>query len=101
MYLVEPIKMIYLKVEWLHDLQAEPILMYSELSDERYELRKVEMFRNGELGYAYDEVSEGTTKLSETSLPSENEIGSDTQFKPKVITKAEFEKIWDKTVFKL
>jgi len=92
--------MIYLKVEWLHELQAEPIILYSELSDERSELRKVEVFRNGVLGYAYDVDSKGTTQLSETTLPSESEIASDAQFKPTIITKEEFEEIWEKAVFK-
>jgi sirohydrochlorin ferrochelatase len=90
--------MIYLKVKWLHELDDEPVLLYSELADDRSEIRKVEVFPNGELGYAYDEVSKGTTQLSETTLPSEQEIGSDPQFQPLVISKAEFEEVWEKAI---
>jgi hypothetical protein len=90
--------MIYLKVKWLHEFDDEPVLLYSELADDRSEIRKVEVFPNGELGYAYDEESKGTTQLSETTLPTEQEIGSDPQFQLLVISKDEFEEVWEKAV---
>ncbi|PAU39888.1 hypothetical protein CKF94_02170 [Vibrio coralliilyticus] len=88
--------MKYLKVEWLHDFDDEPVLLYSELTDDRTELRKVEVFPNGEFGYAYDENFTGTTQLSDTTIPLEDEIAEDPQFVPELITRAEFEKIWEK-----
>lgn len=86
--------MKYLKVKWVHEFDDEPVLLYSELADDRSEIRKVEVFPNGDYGYAYDGGSKGTTQLSETTLPSEQEIGSDPQFEPVVITADEFRQVW-------
>lgn len=88
--------MKYLKVKWLHDFDDEPVLLYSELTDDRSEVRKVEVFPNGTYGYAYDEKAKGTTQLSDTTFPSEDEIAEDPQFVPETITKEEFEEIWVK-----
>ncbi|EFP97771.1 hypothetical protein VIBC2010_04474 [Vibrio caribbeanicus ATCC BAA-2122] len=38
----------------------------------------------------------GTTQLSDTTIPLEDEIAEDLQFVPELITRAEFEKIWEK-----
>lgn len=62
---VEPTRMTYIKVKWIHEFVDEPIWLYGELNDEMGELRKIEIFPNGELGYAYDDVTKGTTQLSE------------------------------------
>ena len=39
--------MQYVLVEWDHDLDDEPYLIYSELDDVRRETRRVEFYRNG------------------------------------------------------
>ena len=39
--------MQYVLVEWDHDLDDEPYLVYSELDDCRRETRRVEFYRNG------------------------------------------------------
>ena len=88
--------MKYLKVAWLHDFEDEPVLLYSELADDRSELRKVEIFPNGDLGYASDKKLKGTTQLSDTVIPTEEEIAQDPRFLPELITKTEFEEIWIK-----
>lgn len=88
--------MKYLKVKWLHDFDDEPVILYSELAEDRTELRKVEVYPNGDFGYAYDEKSKGTTQLSDTTIPLEDEISEDPQFVPTLVTKAEFEDIWEK-----
>ncbi|AJQ94835.1 DUF6881 domain-containing protein [Gynuella sunshinyii] len=90
--------MQYLKIKWLHEFEDEPVLIYSELTDDRSEIRKVEVFPNGDYGYAYDGGIKGTTQLSETPLPTEQEIASDPQFEPRVIAKEEFNGVWEKAV---
>ncbi|QDU43438.1 hypothetical protein Mal52_19120 [Symmachiella dynata] len=84
----------YLRVEWVHDFATEPVMLYSELDDEMWELRKVEVFRNGTAGCADQNGRTGDTKLSKEPLPSIEEIGADPQFKPVEIGADEFEKIW-------
>ena len=44
--------MEYLKVSWIHDHEDDPVLFYCELDHERYEVRKIEIYRNGSFGLA-------------------------------------------------
>jgi len=90
--------MNYLKVRWLHDFDDEPVLLYSELADDRSEVRKVEVFPDGTYGYAYGENAKGTTQLSDTSIPSMDKIAEDLQFVPETIAKEEFEEVWVKAI---
>ena len=86
--------MTYLKVKWIHAYVDEPVLIYSELDDERWELRKVEIFPDGRMLYADPEVEFEETGLSTMPLPSLEKIAADPVSEPEVISKAEFEKIW-------
>lgn len=88
--------MEYIKVKWIHSHPDEPTLLYSELDEERWERRKVEVFPGGLIGFAT--MTESTpltkTKISLEPLPTLQEIASDPQFQPVEITKAEFEQVW-------
>ena len=88
--------MTYLKVIWKHSFGNEPVFLYSELNKERWELRKVEVFPNGKMGYASPGLSIGGTELSEKPLPSLEEIATDPQFEPVAISAADFDIIWTK-----
>jgi hypothetical protein len=87
---------LFLKVEWIHDFPDQPILIYSELDEERYETRKVEIFRDGRVEYAPPEKETGSTFLSDQPLPPVEVIAMDPQFVPSVISAEEFEKVWEK-----
>jgi hypothetical protein len=84
--------MIYIKVRWKHDDPNNPILLYSEMDNERWEIRKVEVFPDGPLGYADRATSRGTTFLE--PLPTLLEIAAMPEFEPAAITKDEFEAVW-------
>jgi hypothetical protein len=86
--------MTYLKVKWIHATSYRPVFTYSELDDERWELRKVEIFPDGRMLYADPEVEFEETGLSTMPYPSLEKIAADPQFVPEVISKAEFEKVW-------
>jgi hypothetical protein len=86
--------MNYIRVKWLHSFEDEPVFMYSELDDERWEIRKVEIFADGRRGFASAFESAGGSGLSKEPLPSIEEIASDQQFEPVAITKDEFESVW-------
>ncbi len=90
--------MEYLKVEWIHGWDDEPIVIYSEIDGRRREIRKIEVFRNGRVGYAVGKVAQGGTLLSETPLPPLYSIASDRQFKPHKITQQSFEQVWKENV---
>ncbi|MGW4938096.1 DUF6881 domain-containing protein [Streptomyces sp. NPDC004166] len=86
--------MRYLKVLWRHDLPDEPVELYSELDDAGYEIRKVEIYRDGRRDFANGESSSGATMLGELPLPSLEEIAEQEEFSPSLIEFSEFEKVW-------
>ncbi len=90
--------MEYIKVAWKHNSKEYPSVMYSELSSDRYEIRKVECFSDGSSTYAYDKKSTGMTALGELPVPALSEISGDAQFEPTDINKQEFEEIWTKAI---
>lgn len=86
--------MKYILVIWMHHFENEPILLYSELDDSRFETRKVEIFRDGKKGYASENEEFGSTRLGSEPVPPITEIAMDSEFDPKEITREEFEKVW-------
>ena len=88
--------MNYLKVLWKHESENYPIVMYSELSSERYEIRKVEVFIDGSYGFASENESIGRTILGEVPVPTVSEIAEDPEFEAFLIDKSEFEDAWVK-----
>jgi len=85
--------MTYIKVRWMHSHLDEPVLLYSELDEGRWEKRKVEVFAGGRCGYASSTESAESTRLGEVPVPPLSEIATDPQFNPTEIDKQEFEKI--------
>ena len=62
----------------------------------RNEVRKVEVYKNNELGYACENKSVNGTFLSKTEIPSLEDINLDVQFDACEIDKEYFELIWHK-----
>ncbi len=86
--------MDYIKVSWKQDNPHTPVLLYSEMDDERWEVRKVEVFPDGSFGYADRSTSRGTTFLGLEPIPTLSEIAAIPEFEPVAITKDEFEAMW-------
>ncbi|MBN3794272.1 hypothetical protein G3N99_04600 [Burkholderia sp. Ac-20392] len=86
--------MNYNCVKWIHSIPSEPIIIYSELDEGRWEIRKVEVYADGRMGYACQLESAGGSGLSKEPIPSLDEISSDSQFKPIEINGSEFERVW-------
>ena len=86
--------MEYLAVEWNHNLPDMPNKIYSELDGQRMEVRKVEVFRNGSMGYASAAASTGSSKLGIEAIPPIREIATQAEFKPRPSTRQEFESMW-------
>jgi hypothetical protein len=75
-------------------LLRDRFILYSELDDNRFEVRKVEVFRNRTCGYASAEGAFGGTQLGLLAMPELSEIAKDPQFEPVEIAQAEFETVW-------
>jgi hypothetical protein len=71
-----------------------PVLLALEIDDNSYEIRKIEIWFNGVVGWA-DRVSHSeSTALGYAQVPSVEEINKDKQFKAVQIIKEDFERFW-------
>jgi hypothetical protein len=70
------------------------VLFYSELDPQRWELRKLEIWTDGRVGFADSTEATAETALGDASVPPLDEIACDRQFSPTAITAVEFEAIW-------
>lgn len=74
----------YLRVAWRHDFDDEPVTLLSEIVDGE-EVRKVEIYRDGHADFADTARATGSTSLSETLMPSFEELTEQDEFLPEVI----------------
>lgn len=86
--------MSYLKVHWKHDSEKQPVAFYCELDDDRMEVRKVELFADGNMYYAYAKGTSGKTLLAPLPMPTIEELSASPNYQPSEITRQEFEEIW-------
>ncbi len=87
--------MKHLRVRWFHNSVEDPVVLYSEIDDERWEIRKVDEYVDGRRDLAGTGIETGSTFLAEDQTPSIEEINSDPQFEAVEITAEEFEAVWD------
>jgi hypothetical protein len=85
----------YIRVEWRHDLQDEPVLYYSELGDDRYETRKVQLYRDGRSEWADGSHESDRVGLSEIPFPPLEEISGQPEFMANSVSAEEFEEVWN------
>lgn len=86
--------MNYLFVEVHNEPDDIPVKTYHEMDDSRLELRRVEIFRNGTVGWASEHNSTGNTHLTWEPIPTFEYIAANKNFSPKVIFAAEFNDLW-------
>lgn len=86
--------MRYIAVQWHQKDPDDPIELYSEISDDDWELRKVEVFADGTHHFADAQPQSGSTQLRLAPIPSLAEIAADPQFTPREISRQEFEDLW-------
>lgn len=89
----------FLKVVWHHSHPDEPVWLYSELDGERYEVRKVEVYRDGRRGFADQARSVGGSMLGEIPAPTIPEFADEPEdFEASEISEAEFESQWSAAI---
>ena len=86
--------MRYLYVKWTHKDPGAPVHIYSELGDDRYELRKVEIWADGRKGFADSTEEAGGTALGSMPVPSLEDIAAQPEYQAKEILQEEFQRIW-------
>lgn len=86
--------MKYIRVIWRNANSEYPLVLYSELNESGWEIRKVEVYSDGRCGYASETETHGGTFLGIEPVPPLEEIAKDPQFEPSEIKPAEFEEVW-------
>ncbi|WP_344101870.1 DUF6881 domain-containing protein [Nocardiopsis rhodophaea] len=88
------VEMRYVRVKWEHDFEDDPVVYLSELGEDGYELRKVQIYRDGRTEWADETRETETVGLSEIAFPSNEEISSSPGFCARDISREEFERFW-------
>lgn len=86
--------MKYLVVEAHNQPDDIPLKSYHQLDASESETRKIEIFKDGSIGWAYENVEVHSTRLAQELFPTIAEIAEDADFSPKEITSEEFENAW-------
>jgi len=86
--------MSFIRVHWKHSIPSEPVLLYSELDKNRFEIRKLEIWADGHCGYADSNEEFGDTRLGAVTTPPLSEIAKQREFEPSEIVGQEFESVW-------
>jgi hypothetical protein len=83
----------YFACRWLHDFADEPVLLFEELDEQRYETRKVHQYADGRL-VRTDRVSDLSTSLAWVPVLPEDEIASQREFEVLALSAEQFEEVW-------
>ncbi len=86
--------MKHFKVIWKHSFPDEPVVIFCEIDDSRYEVRKIEIYANGTKGFALGEFSVNGTELGLFPTPELSEIAQNPEFEPSEISAEAFEREW-------
>ena len=67
--------MEYIDIQWIQESHDHPFRLVSELDTQRYEIRKLEFFSGGRVGFASSAGRSPNTNLGSDPVPSLDEIG--------------------------
>ena len=90
--------MKYFDITWQHDSKDDPYRLLSEVGADGHEIRKLEFFKNGRVGYASEIESSDTTMLSVNRIPNLDVIVSRPDFSGTEISAQQFEQLWQEHV---
>ena len=86
----------YQRVIWHHDFADEPTVLWSEITNDGLERRKVDEYRDGRLHYADEHGGSGSTLLGDQPIPPIDEIDREDEFTAAAVSRADFESIWSR-----
>lgn len=87
--------MRYFRVEWSSQSDADPMIIFTEVDADRWEQRKIEIYKNGSQGFADLQEECNGSMLGEEAWPDFALLHKEPEFSVLEITKQEFEKMWE------
>ena len=96
--------MRYVKINWLHEYESDPYLIYSEIGLDGYETRKIEFHKSGKIGFAFDEIEYNEAGLSEKEFPPLHELNAKDEWdevRAVETDESEFENLWNQNIIPL
>ncbi|MBZ4014187.1 DUF6881 domain-containing protein [Streptomyces purpurogeneiscleroticus] len=91
--------MEYWKVRWFHEFPDEAIVFYSEIGDDGYEVRKVQLYRDGRRLKADCVYESGEIGLSEAPVGRIEDVAAQSEFAAEIIELGEFKSAWDRAAW--
>lgn len=95
----------FLKIEFINYKPSDLCdFTYSEIGEDRYEIRKVDIWKNGKIEFAFDEIEYGDTFLGTEPMPSIDILNYEDEWGKTIaheITFKEFEQVWQEKVVPL
>jgi coenzyme F420-reducing hydrogenase delta subunit len=91
------IVMKYIKIHWIHNFKDDPEFIYSAIDESGYEIKKVEIFKNGDCIIYSENIN--SDRLAEGMYPLLEELNFKEEFESMQtieISETEFTEIWDK-----
>ncbi|MFJ5633090.1 DUF6881 domain-containing protein [Streptomyces goshikiensis] len=82
------------KVEWFHESETDPTLIYSEIGEDGYEVRKVYQYRDGRLLRSDEWHESREIGLSEVPVGTIEDVARQPEFAAIRVPLAEFEEFW-------
>lgn len=86
--------MRYICIEFETYEDRVPQTIYSEIDDLGYEVRKIEIYFDGTVGYASYEREVGKTLLADQMIPTVDDINIEKDVRAIHLTNKEFESLW-------
>uniref|UniRef100_A0AAU2JJE6 DUF6881 domain-containing protein n=1 Tax=Streptomyces sp. NBC_00049 TaxID=2903617 RepID=A0AAU2JJE6_9ACTN len=86
--------MEYWRVEWHHGFEDEPVVIYSEIGDDRYEVRRVQHHRDGRRLKADAAHESPEAGLGDIPFGPLEEVAVQPEFAASLVTRGEFEEVW-------
>lgn len=91
----------YIDIRWEHSNASDPVRLISSIKADGFEDKKIEVFRDGSIGYATQSSKSGDTELGSAEVPLLAEIVSQPEFTGRAISAEEFEALWSSFVHKV
>lgn len=86
--------MRHIKVEWNHNFSNEPSIYYHEIGEDNWEVRRVQVYKDGRREWADEDHETSTAGLAEIPISSITDINSQSEFDAREISSNEFETEW-------